>query len=92
MKTKGMSFNRSFSCALEDDMDYSDKYLDGLDEQDLKELIEWPCQDFHGGRMPFLGDPLCRHSECHPLNDDRYLRSDPSNLRLEKHDDTEGIK
>jgi hypothetical protein len=44
---------------------------DDLDKQDLQELIEWPCQDFHGGRMPFLGDPLCRHAECHPLNNER---------------------
>ena len=33
----------------------------------------WPCQDLHGGRMPFLNvddDGECNHDECHPENKD----------------------
>ncbi|KKM21292.1 hypothetical protein LCGC14_1636860 [marine sediment metagenome] len=41
----------------------------------------WPCQDLHGGRMPFLNvdsDGMCTHPECHPSNDDRKNEAEVS--------------
>ncbi len=43
----------------------------GYTEEDLKSLTEWECQDMHGGKMPFCDNAVCKHQQCHPLNDDR---------------------
>lgn len=47
----------------------------GYTEEDLKSLIEWECQDIHGGKMPFAYAPQCIHPECHPLGDDRIRKN-----------------
>lgn len=38
------------------------------------ELLEWPCQDLHGGTGTAIYsnvDGMCKHPECHPKNDQR---------------------
>jgi hypothetical protein len=42
---------------------------DGYSYQDLEDLIEWPCQDLHGGKMPFADQNFCKHEVCHPRNE-----------------------
>ena len=34
------------------------------------DLLEWPCQNMHGGKMPFADRAMCKHPECHPRNAD----------------------
>jgi len=46
----------------------------GYTKEDLENLIEWECQDMHGGKMPFVDAANCNHPECHPLNDDRVRK------------------
>ncbi len=50
---------------------HSDDWLEKMGN----DLIEWPCQDFHGGRDAGIrADAMCKHPECHPRNDDRNRR------------------
>jgi len=42
--------------------------------EEAESLIDWPCQDLHGGKMPFLNcdeNGRCKHPECHPSNNDQ---------------------
>ena len=44
--------------------------------REVEELLDWPCQQLHGGRPPYIYQGVneyghCRHPECHPRNDDR---------------------
>ena len=54
-----------------------DKEYEGYSTEDLELLIEWPCQDTLGGRMPFADKGFCKHKICHPLNDERIKKLDP---------------
>lgn len=40
--------------------------------EDIEALIEWPCQDTWGGRMPFADRNFCQHTQCHPRNSPEY--------------------
>jgi hypothetical protein len=36
----------------------------------------YECQDFHGGKMPFLGDPRCHHFQCKPPDNCAFTTRD----------------
>ena len=49
-----------------------------MNKKDLKDLLEWPCQQLLGGAGFAIYENvkgLCTHAECHPKNDERHLTS-----------------